>query len=89
VKHAAELKVANDFAVALNIVLNGSDGLKVIFFLSHIKELESTRNIRIEVSQSCDNAIEQLLFFAQCLCFLLIIPERWIFKDGIDFSKAA
>ena len=87
-EHTAELKVANDFAVVLNIVLNGSNGFKVTFFLSHIKELESTRNIGIEISQGCDNAIKQLLFFAQCLCFLLIIPERWIFKDGIDFSKA-
>jgi uncharacterized membrane protein len=89
VKHAAELKVTNDFAVVLNILLNGSNGFKVTFFLSHIKELESTLNICIEVSQGCDNAIEQLLFFAQCLRFLLIIPERWIFKDRVDFGKTA
>lgn len=84
VEHAAEFQLLHDLG---ELGFFGRDGLEagfVAFFLAHVVELGVVGELAAELVQRDDYVVQGLLFPAQFLGTLGVVPDRGVFERGVD-----
>src|SRR4051812_2652917 len=88
VEHAPELEVLHDGLELAGLGLDRLQARLVPVLLAHFVELEVVGQLAVQVLDGQDDAIELLLFLAQLLGLLGVVPDRGVFQRGGDGSQA-
>jgi len=57
--------------------------------LRHLEEFGVVGQVGRQVADDQDDVLQGLLFLAQGLCALGVVPDGGVFEFGVDFSEAA
>ena len=88
VEHAAEFQRLDVLGQLGGFGFDGEQAGLVAFLLAHLEQLEVVRQLAREVLQRHDDAVELLLFLAQFLGLLGIVPDLRVFQRGVDRPQA-
>jgi len=88
VEHPAELELLDLLAQFLGVVGDGLQARLVAFFLAHLVELGVVGQVTLQALDGQHHAVQRLLFLAQFLGLLGVVPDRRVFQRGVDRPQA-
>ena len=87
VEHAAEFQRFHALGDGGGVGFDGFQAGEVVLVAAHFVQLGAVGQLLGELVQHHDHVIERLLFLAQFLGLLGIVPDRRIFERGVDGSQ--
>jgi hypothetical protein len=70
----------------VGIRLNRLQGRGIVFQLREFEQLLRIVQLAVKLRERLDDRFKRLLFLAQFLRALLVIPDRRVFQRGIDLA---
>ncbi len=88
VEHAPELQRLDGFGELARLGLDREEAGFVTVVAAHLEQLEVVRQLAVQLLQRDDDVVELLLFPAQFLGLLGVVPDRRVFQRGVDGPQA-
>jgi hypothetical protein len=85
-EHAAEFHVFDALFEAGRIAFAGEEGFLVIFFVRHVEQVLRVAQVVVERGERVDDVVQQLLFPAEGLGMLRVVPDGRVFEFPVDFD---
>ncbi len=86
-EHAAEFHARDDLLEALDVGLDRFEGVVVAFFPGELKQLFGTAEVVGELAKHAYHALDCLLFLAEVLGPLGVVPDVGVFQQTVDFVQ--